>query len=321
MKEIICIDWANASPQRKLEFLEQNIDKCAICQEPLQTREFVEVCDCGHKMHKDCAKKWARKTLEKSFPVLEDNPHSINSTGVNDRDTQYAHFGMYQCPSYCRKWQCYPVFEGDGTTPSVNVNNVYELNRRFEGPPKSLWDLQFIRSQQLRRDVIEYNCLVVDCTERGLFPDGVRRQDIRSIAERHGLSSLEFLRRRLRLADEIEEQRLAHIEANRRRTTKEFVITREALLRELSLGLHIDDTDDILIVERVAEGSLAARVGMKADTIIQHLKMETATDHGSVTHSVSPRTIQEVQSFIDRFKLDLNAVQFTITVHPHLVRV
>lgn len=321
VKEAVNIDWASASPQRKLEFLEQKTEKCAICQEPLSTKEIVQVCDCGHKMHKECAIKWAHEAVKKSFPVCEYNPHSILSTSEINRGSQQANWGKFQCPSYCQKWQCFPVFEGDGTTPSRDANILAELETRFEGPPKSLWDLHFARSQILRRDVIEYNRLLVDCVERGLFPDATRRQDIRELAQMHGLGPLEFLRMRLRLADEIEEQRLAHAEALRRQTAKEFVITKEALQEEPSLGLEIDEADGTLIINRVVEVSLAAKVGMVPNTTIQELKMETATNLGRVTHSMSPCTVQEMQSFLKTFKTDPNAVQFIITTHPNQILV
>ena len=308
VKAVLKIDWANASPQRKLEFLEQNAEKCTICQEPLRTREFVNVCECGHKMHKNCAKQWAEKLLEKSFPVYLDNPHSINSVGVNDQNSQRSHFGKFQCPSYCQKWQCFPVFEGDGTTPSRDARKLEEMERPFDGPPMSLWDVHFAKSQKLRKDTIEYNQLVVRCEERGIILEHSSYQDIASAAQMHHLSPLDFLRRSITQADEIEEQqRLA------------FIIKKDALLQEKTLGLGIKETGGILIVESVKERSLAAKVGLVPNMVISQLKMETATESGRVTHVMSPRTVQEVQSFLTNFKNDTNAVQFTITSHSRLV--
>ena len=170
-------------------------EKCIACQYPLAGTPVIGICNhCDIKMHTECALEFAKAKIKTCFPVDTDNPHVMNSTNPHHAESQSTHFGMYQCPLGCRKWQVFPVCEGDNCTPSVDVFDTAKMSEDFLTQPKSMWDKEFRKSQCMRKVSVEYIQLRFTCVHNGLLHASITDITISELAAAHGVGLFAFLR-------------------------------------------------------------------------------------------------------------------------------
>lgn len=272
-------DWDSATKKQKAEFALKQLDKCFVCQDPVNYNATTTICtDCNTKMCVHCAVEFANSMVRSAFPIYLDNPNYVPQS-----------FGKWKKPCACQKWCKFPVVnpvvKDDGTKPSLDADDRERMkkNRKTSPEKPSSWDLYFNESVQERSYVKRRNKLWIKCQELGLirqdFPSHMQlHQQFEAERQRLGVRNLLVAMRALLRnhgydPSEVLSGQVGGV-SGASVTLVRIIVQDMKDKGEVSIGMHTTKRVSMgIYVDAVAPNSPAARAHMEKDMIITELKL------------------------------------------------
>lgn len=267
-------DWDSATKKQKAEFALKQLDKCFVCQDPVNYNATTTICtDCNTKMCVHCAEDFANSMVRSAFPIYLENPNYVPDC-----------FGLWKKPCSCQKWCKFPVInpavKDDGTKPSLDADDKERMKMRCKtiAEKPSLWDEYFNKSVSDRQFVIQRNILWKECQDKGLieqFPSGMQLhlqfQLARATMPRKFNNLVEYLSHMLETHSST--SGYDSLPSLPTETLYKIKLENTRSRNAADLGMSVQVLGGTLICSNVRENSVAAQSGITKDMIIKSMRV------------------------------------------------